>query len=249
MLLLLALACVAEPAPERIEELVVEGFVHFDDTVRLASLVPPLSRWVDHNGEGLTAGFGVDALGAADLRAAGVADVDVDGILGALGVARYAVDPARVAEAITSPDREAIYAATTVFDVLDETGDRACFLAKACPTYAFSAHEVTSVPLLGASERVLHTALRWVPDTEGVLAVRQLVPEPTTFEVTLMAVDQQYGFIVLEPMSDGGTRRSEAFWVDAQVLGLEVPEGYAVQQAVSRMQSSAGEIDTYFLGE
>lgn len=248
MLLLLALACTAEPAPERIEDLVVYGFVNFDDPTRVDALVEPLSAWVDANGEGLEDGYGVASLTEADLRAAGVHDAEVDGILGALGVATYAVDVDDVAAAITSPERADIYAATTVFDVLDEEGDRACFLARTCPRYAFRAHEVTSVPLLGDSERELYTELAWVDAHPGVLAVRQLVPEPTVFAVPLLAVDQQYGFFVLEPGPQGGTRRAEAFWVDAKVIGLEVPEGYAVDQAVGRMQSSAAEIDAWYLG-
>lgn len=248
MLLFALIACTAEPAPERVEELVVYGFANFDAPDRIGGVVSPLSTWVDDHVEELAAGYVVDALSADDLVAAGLLDADVEGILGALGAATYQVDVHEVARATSSPKRTEIYEATTSYRIVSEEGDRDCFLAGDCPRYTFTADEVSTVPVLGDSERRLTTEYQWLEGHDDVLALRQLAPEPTVFSSPLMEVDQQYGFVLLEPLPGGGTRRTEAFWVDARFLGASAPEGFTVSQAVGRMQDSADQIDAWIQG-
>lgn len=240
----------AVQAPDNIESMVVFGFAEFAQAERLASVVDPLHAWAGNHLEELDAGYGVDALTSGDLALAGVPGVSIDGILGALGRADYASDVDAVAAGVSHPHKEQVLQGTLSFDVRWESGERACFLAHECDSYDFEAFEEASVPVMGVSRRTIQTHLRWVTGDHGVevLAMRQVVPEATSFDVALMEIDQQYGFTLVHP-HEGGARRLEAFWVDARVLGLELPEGYAVQQAVQRMQASAAELDAWAASE
>lgn len=244
---LLAGCAPAVPAPDNIEALVVYGFTEFEREGALEEVSDKLFPWVDDNEEGLKQGFGVDALDSNHLSSAGVTNQGAERIVGALGSALYRVDPVRVADGISHPRKQDIYEGTTAWEIL-ESGDRDCFLAQSCDAYTFKARETADVPVAVSSIRVVTNEMRWVPDAAGdvMLAIRQLAPEPTDFQVKLMAVDQQYNFILVRP-HEGGSQRIEAIWVDAKVLGVAVPEGEAVRQAVSRMQKSADDIDAFFL--
>jgi hypothetical protein len=110
--------------------------------------------------------------------------------------------------------------------------------------------EVTTVPILGRSTRTFTNEHRWVTSETGrrALVVRQLAPEPIEMATAILRIDQQYAFSIVGPREDGAVR-AEAIWVDAKVLGAELPEGYAVRQAVRRMQSTADAVDARGLGE
>lgn len=253
LLPLLLTACApAVEAPEDVESLMVFGFVHFDDDAHLEAMVDPVFAWLDTEGEQLTdEGYAVDLLTADDLADVGVPDPDTEGVIGALGAAAYRSDVDTVADGITHPEKDAIYEGTTAWTIVEEEGDRDCFLTRACRRYAFTAEEENRIPVLGRSWKTTTAHLRWVTPPSGgpdVLAMRQLTPEPIDFGSPVLAVDQQYGFSMLRPEADG-TTRVEALWVDARVVGLELPEGWAVAQAVGRMQQSADDLDAFFAGE
>ncbi|MBW1879023.1 MAG: hypothetical protein JRJ84_11720, partial [Deltaproteobacteria bacterium] len=64
------------------------------------------------------------------------------------------------------------------------------------------------------------------------------------FSSNLMRVYQQYSFAMVYVDGDG-SRRMEAFWVDAEIIGMDVPEGFAVNQAIKQMHDSAELIDDF----
>lgn len=250
---LLCSACApAVEAPVDVADMMVFGFVGFEEPDHLEALVGPLFSWVDGATEQLDEdGYAVTSLGVEDLAAVGVSSADVTGVIGALGTARYVIGLDEVAAGITHPHKDEIYEGTTAWTVTAEDGDRDCFLRRACDHYAFVADEENRVPVLGASWKTTDAQVRWVQPEEGgaaVLALRQLTPDPIEFASPILAIDQQYGFTMLREEPDGGVLRVEAFWVDARVLNLELPEGFAVAQAVRRMQASAADMDAYFLG-
>ncbi len=261
VLLSLVLGCrPAVQAPTDIEAMMAFGFVHFDDPDHLEAMVDGAFTWLeDERARAREAGtpstvddegYAVDQLTPADLEAAGVPGVDVDGIVGALGAVSYVIEAPLVAAGITHPDKGAIYEGTEQWEILSSEGSREDFLRGESDRYAFVASEVSRIPLLGTATRTTESALRWVVgDASGArfLAMRQLDPDPTDFTTPLLAVDQQYGLTLLADAPDGGTLRLEAIWVDARVLGAELPEGFAVRQAVGRMAKSAADMDAYFL--
>ncbi len=116
----------------------------------------------------------------------------------------------------------------------------------------WTTEETTRIAVIGRSTRRTVNELRWIT-IDGVqhAVMRQVSPEGVTFhaDVPLMAIDQQYGVVLLRPVDGGGVRRVEAFWVEARVIGAELPEGFAVRLTVDQFQKAADDIDAYVLGE
>lgn len=236
-------------APERAEDMMVFGFVNFDEPGLVELLVDPLTAWAPDHLDQLTEGYEITALNAEDVASAGVPGVDADNILGAMGRAEYSVDPVKVAYGISYPHHEEIDENTLEYEVTDTEGDLDCFLDQRCDRFAYHAHEVAKIPLLGQSTRTYHQQMRWLDVTDGtgpVLAVRQIGATPIEFKLKgILEVDQQYGFTLIYPTAEGA-RRIEAFWIDARILGdLNIPPGFAVRQAANAMSSTADAFDVW----
>lgn len=236
-------------APENTEDMMVFGFVHFNEPGAVELLVDPLTAWAPEHLDELTAGYEITALTEDDVLAAGVAGVNADNILGVMGHAEYSVDPPTVAYGITYPHHEEINESTVSYEVLDSSGDLDCFLRTECDAYSYHATEVEKIPLLGQSTRTYRQEMRWIPPPDGgppILIQRQIGDTPIEFTVKgILEVDQQYGFTMIYP-TDDGARRLEAFWIDARVLGnLSLPPGFAVHQAAQAMSSTADAFDVW----
>jgi hypothetical protein len=249
--LLILSGCKVVDAPDAIEELVVFGFVHFDDDIEyLEAVGEKLFPGVEGLDDELEEGYYVDLLTADDLAMVGVENPETEGIIGALGRAAYRHDMVPVACGIAWPDKDETEAYDNYLDYdFQDDGNRECFLAGECDRYDQSAHQVIDIPILGESEQSFERSFRWVRPDEGEpwIAVRLLSPEPVEFNTSILAVDQQYSFFAL--YDDGGeTRRIEAFWVEARALGAEFPEAFAVDMAVNEMQTQADRVDAFLDG-
>ncbi|MEZ4320572.1 MAG: hypothetical protein R3F61_24030 [Myxococcota bacterium] len=88
---------------------------------------------------------------------------------------------------------------------------------------------------------------RWVrSDTldAPLLAMRDLAPEPADISSGLAAVDQQYSYSLFVP--DGsGALRFDAFWLEARVIGVDVPDTFALDLSVTQMTRTAEQIDAW----
>ncbi len=245
---ILLVGCKVIDAPENVEELVVYGFVHFDDDIDyLEAVGEKLFPAVEDLDEELEEGYFVDLLTAEDLEQAGVEAPDTEGIIGALGRSVYGYDLVPVACGIAWPDKANTEAyASYVEYAFEDDGNRDCFMAGECEWYEHSASQVIEIPILGEATQTFERAFRWVEPRDGVpwIAVRLLSPTPIDFNTQILAVDQQYSFFALYP--DGGTTsRVEAFWVEARALGFELPESFAVTNAVNEMQDQADQVDAF----
>jgi hypothetical protein len=249
--LLLLAGCKVVDAPDSLEELVVFGFVHFDDDASyLEAVGEKLFPKVEGLDDELEEGYYVDLLTAEDLALAGVDNPDTDGIIGALGRSIYQHGMVPVACGIAWPEKDQTeaYDNYLVYEFEDD-GNRECFLAGECERYDHAAYQIIELPILGESEQRFERSFRWVRP-EGAdpwIAVRLLSPEPVEFDSSILAVDQQYSFFALYD-DDGATRRVEAFWVEARALGAELPEAFAVDMAVNEMQSQADRVDAFLDG-
>lgn len=244
LLALVAVAgCKVVDAPDNLEELVVFGFETFGDERAMIATLDELVPLVDLNEEELLDGYRVDQLGVEQLDAAGVPDAEVTGIVGAMGLIPYRnpVDP--VIEIATSHDKVDLFESITAFEA-EDIGDRQCFLDHECESFAQEVFETAQVALLGSSERHYTHTVQWVEhETLGrVAAIRSLSPDPIEFSSNLARVNQQYGLVYILPDGDAA-RRVEAFWVDAEIIGLDVPDSFAVDTAVSQMSNQAERID------
>lgn len=241
-------ACKVVDAPDALEELVVYGFVHFDDDIDyLEAVGEKLIPAVEGLDEELTEGYYVDLLTADDLALAGVESPETEGIIGALGRSEYTHAIEQALCGMSWPDKANSESFGSFLDYqLEDDGNLDCFLAGDCERYDTSASQTVEVPFLGEATQSFERSFRWVEprDGEPYVVSRLLAPEPIEFSTEILAVDQQYSFVLLYP--DGsGTRRIESFWVEARALGFELPESFAVTNAASTMQTQADEIDAF----
>jgi hypothetical protein len=249
MLLVLALSgCKVVDAPETLEELVVFGFENYEDDGRMRDTHAQLVPLVDANHEDLSDGYRVDQLTADNLANAGVEGVDVTEILGAMGVVDYTHDLDTVLEVISAEDKADRFENLLAYEVT-ETTDRECFLARECDTLEQTVDETADVTLLGEATRTYTMSYRWIvpeDEDEAVLYIRTLSPEEMVFTGSAIdaQVHQQYAFVALYPEGDVA-RRVEAFWVDFEVLGADIPDTFAVDNAVNGMASQAERVDEW----
>lgn len=238
-----ATGCRTIEAPTTLEELVVFGFVHHEEDGYSQAMAEELIPLAEQKYEELTEGYSVNSLTNADLTAAGVDGGDVEDIIGALGGVTYTHDIDEVLTILTATDKTLYYPNVSAYEVVDET-DRQCFLDHDCETLEQTISETTEVTILGNATRTYTNQFRWI-EVEGVgtgLVVRSLNPEGVTFDTDIAVVYQQYALYTMYP-SDQGARRIESFWVDAEFIGLEVPENYAVNSAVDTMADGAETVD------
>lgn len=240
-LLLASAGCVVVDAPETLEELVVFGFVHFDEDEAFLratgdNLIPLAEEHLDE----LRDGYYVDLLDADDLGAAGVEAPDVTGIIGALGAADYRHSVRDVTWVVTREDKAELFDTVVSYSILEEEGDRDCFLDGHCRRYSVTATEVNTIPILGQAETTQYRQYRWVRLSDGrqVIFSRGINPDGVELSSDILEVDQQYSFYCSYPAPEDA-RRLDALWVDARFLGAELPEAFAVDQAVSEMQAGA----------
>lgn len=235
--------CKAIEAPTTLEELVVFGFVHFEEEGYAQAMAEQLIPLSEQKYEELTEGYSVNSLTNEDLQGAGVEGRDIEGIIGALGGVTYTHDIDDVLTILTATDKTLYYPDMSAYEVLDET-DRDCFLSHDCETLEQSIQETTEVVILGNATRTYTNQFRWV-EVEGVgatLVVRSLCPDGITFDTNIANVYQQYSLYTVYP-SGSGARRIESFWVDAEFIGLDVPENFAVDNAVGTMADGAETVD------
>lgn len=249
--LLVALGgCKVVDAPADLEDLMVYGFDNYDrDPDFLAAMGQNLFPQVDDQFDVIANGYRISSLTADDVAAAGVEDATVTTILGAMGSVDYRHPIADIVPPMIAPNRAELFDQIQSYDVTSEDGDRDAFIAGDTDRYDFSATQTVSVTLLGDSTQSFDANYRRITPDEGdpFVVIRTLSPGGVAFNSNIMVVHQQYGLAVLYPHGDTA-RRVEAFWVDAEVIGMDVPDYYAVEQAAKTMADQAQRVDDYVDG-
>ncbi len=249
MLMILALfACKVVDAPADLEELATFTFANFDDPAALEAAVDSFPLLVDDNLEALEKGYRVDDLSADHLESAGISEAEIAGVIGAMGTVTYASRLQDVLDICTARNKATLYDNVLDYDVLSST-DRRCFLGESCEQYDESVDETTKITLLGEASRTFDATYRWVEDSYGnsLVVARTLSPEPVSFSTKIAKVHQQYALVLL--YDDGKrTRRVETFWVDAELVGLDVPDSFAVDNAINSMAAQAERVDEQISG-
>jgi hypothetical protein len=237
----LLVGCKVLDAPEDLEELVVFTFVHFDDSDRvIQDATENLLSEVTANAIELEDGYKVDQLTQADLLALDI-DTEVIDIVGAIGVADYTHDLGPVTEYLTHERKDNVYDHIEEYSV-DGDG-RSCFLDQSCSSLDQTVREVVKVPILGKVTRNYEQNFRWVDTESGlVLLARTLSPDPFEMSTNVVQVFQQYSVIMVWS-EDGHARRAEAVWADAEFVGLDVPESFAVDSTLNGISKQCDRID------
>jgi len=239
----------AVDAPPNLEDLMVFGFDHSDedDSYREATvqgLIPAVKK---HLAE-MADGYQVSSLKASDLQDAGVADPpDVTAIIGAMGEVDYTHGLDDVVAVTSNEHKDKLFANFLEYEIKDTT-DRDCFLSHDCDSLDQTVHEKTHVDFVGDADRTYTNHYWWVddPDLPPAVIIQQLNPTEVDFTGSALnlKVFQQYEYVVI--WQDGDTaKRADAFWVDFKVLGISVPDNFAVKNAVGQMGTQAENIDTY----
>ena len=241
----------AVEAPDTIEEMMNFGFVHFDaEDDSLEALSYNLFPFVAENLDDAETGWQINSLSLENLEAAGV-DVDaVENVVGASASVSYKSSVDDVLRAISWPNKSEVLDNVKQYDII-ESDDLDCFLAKECDRYEMQVDQVAKAGILGEATQNLTFQFRWVTredDQIEFFATRVLCPDGVEFGSNLAKVVQQYSFAMIYP-EDDHARRMEAFWVDGKIIGMDVPEDFAVNQAISQMQKSADEIDAFLDAE
>lgn len=237
--------CKVVDAPETLEDLLVFGFTHHDDELRFseaaAEALIPLT--LDQE-QALTEGYRVSPLSRDHIRAAGLEPPDEVSILGAATTVHMRSDVQALATVLTWPDMTEVQEPMLRWTVDSET-DRDCFLARTCASYQVEGTRERDIGFLGSATQRFIRSWVWV-ELEGasVLIQRELMPDPAEITTAVYQVDQQYAYSVLFP-HQGGTQRLEAYWVDAQAIGMDLPDTLALDLAVQAVQSNAEELDAF----
>lgn len=246
VVLALCSGCKVVDAPENLEDLMVYSFEHYDDRAEhLIAAEAELEPLVDELYEDLSDGYRVSNLTAEDLELAGVEDPQIESIIGAVGAADYRHELSDVLIGVLYPDKDEIYDKTVAYDILEET-DLDCFLADECEYYDFTFEQTVSVVLLGDSTQTVEASYRWVhpEEAEPFVVARLLSPTPIDFSTSIVEVDQQYSIVFMYPWADTA-RRVESIWAEARVIGLDVPDSFAVDNAAGTIADQADRVDDY----
>lgn len=239
--------CTVADAPDNLEQLMVYGFVNYDESDRyLEATEEQLLALVSTQEEALASGYRINNLTNEDLAAAGIEGKDITGILGFMGIADYTHGLDEVLEATCATDKDERWPDKFVTFDVNETTDRACFLAEDCDRLDQTVREVSNVAILGDADRTYDAAYRWINAEEVPRAVfiRQLTPDGVVFSTGLAETFQQYSLAMVYE-HEGHARRLEAFWVDFKILGADVPDEIAINTAINEMNKQAENIDTW----
>jgi hypothetical protein len=250
MLILGASGCKkAIEAPSDVEEMMNFAFVHYadEDEQPLRDVAINMREFVTNNLDAAEEGWKVNSLSTEDLQAAGIDKDTVEDIIGASASVPYrnALDP--VADAITWEDKTEVFPHVLEYEVLSSS-DRPCFLQRNCSNLDFDIRQVASASILGEATLDQNWEMRWIGlEEEGyepMYFIRTLAPDGVEFSSGLARVHQQYSIAAIYP-SDGAARRLEAYWVEIEVFGMNLPENYGVNQAIAQMGKSAEDIDNF----
>ena len=252
--LLLLNACKVVDAPENLEELAVFTLVNLDE--RQSVVDDAATGLVDlfESDEGqIEQGYRVAALTTDDLASMGIDKQLEEGVVGAVGQVQMGSSLDDVANVVTLANLATVFSRTERYEVtLDADSDRACFLRRECDRLAQTGERQNDQPLIGKTVQQFDQLFRWAKteDERDVLLFRTLVPDETEMlaDVPLAALHQNY-IIAAVWTSAGTTMRVESNWVDAEILGLDLPDSLLLDQVVNAMEKQAEEIDAFVKGE
>lgn len=239
--------CKVVDAPDSIEELVVFGFVAFEDGDAVAKATAealfPLS---DEYDEELIEGLRVVGLTQDNVTQAGAETVLEQGIVGMAAKVQLESSLDDVVDAWSHPHMDTFISVTPSYEVREEDGDRDCFLAKECEAYSYEGWREVDMGILGTGEQLFRRSFRrtLLDDGSSAVIVRELIPQGIDSDSTIFKMDAQFAYAILRE-HDGGTQRIEAFWVDAEVIGIELPDYFALEMAVDQMNATAEEVDAF----
>lgn len=246
------LACRPPEAPDTFDEMMVFGFVHFDDEdpASLQSLGEKMIPWLDGHLEETLDGYEIAAMSDESLAEAGVDGQDRGDILGVAVGLDYTADILSLADGISHPSQDEIFEIYIDFERTSDM-DRGCFLDRSCEFYRTEDSLHSDVGLGIEFWTDYQTNFRNVDLEDGtrLLLHQSITDHPVEFNIDSLVVHQQYGFSLAWDRGDGTTRRAQAIWADMELLGSDLGENFHLNLTISSMQSGAEDMDAYLSGD
>lgn len=246
LLLPLLLGCRAPPqAPETLDALMGYLYAHGDDEDPEAAVVAAenLGTWLDDHLEATLAGYQVDDLDPEVMAALTDEVPDPERLVGA------AVGHASAWDAVTLGSTNAVSPGADLSDWGTEgagrvyRSDPACFAARTCDTLVSEEWATDELPLGIVAETHWWQEWRWLELPAGpAMLQRWWIVEPIDFNVSFLAVDQQYYAWIFLPAAEGSVS-VQAVWIAATLTGAPVPETVALDLVVSNMSGTAENLD------
>lgn len=243
--------CRPPEAPSQFEEMLVYGFVHFDDEEpdALIALGDVLIPWLETEFSSLEEGYEIASMTGEDLEESGVGGQSSADILGvAVGVDYTGGDIERFVDAMVWPAQDDIFSHYVTFERDILTGDD-CFADGGCERFR-SADDLHAEIALGIEFwSTYEVAMRRLTLSDGSPAVvHQLIgPDPTEFSTEIIKVYQQYGFSFLYNNDLGQARRVQALWADGELLSSDAAEGSYLALSITTMKGANDDVDTWMI--
>ena len=243
--LLAPIACKVVDAPDTIEELAVFGLVHFDEGDKWrTAFVDGVDKQQRKHREALVEGLRVDNLTQRTLLESGISDnPDAEEVIGAVASISFASDFDEVVRVVTG-DMSKVIDTTDAYDVTTDD-DRRCFLSRECDSYAADVYREVG-GAWGRATQEVRTEFRWAERSDGteVFLYRGLAPDPTDTDSVLFRIHQHYQLYAMVD-KPAGPLKFEVHWVEAEVIGLDIPDTVALDQVVNGMEDQVEAIDAF----
>jgi len=246
------IACRPPEAPDTFADMMVFGFVHFEDEEpdSLQSLGEKMIPWLDKHIEETQEGYETAPMTPEDLVEAGVDAPDRSSIVGVAVGLDYTVGVDALAGGISHPNQDEIFEIYIDFEREDLT-DRDCFLKRDCELHRTNDTLHSDVGLGIELWTEYKTNFRNVDLEDGTKLVlhQSVTNEPVEFNIDAIAVYQQYGFSLAWERDDGTARRAQAMWADMELLDGDAGEGFHLSLTINSMQNGAEDMDAFLNGE
>ena len=233
-------------APDSLADLLVFGFVNFEQPAEYPQATAEgILPQTDTFATELEDGYRITPLNQEDLESArlnGTIEAEIVGMSAEVGMTSSLSDFAR---AWSNPHMEEVLSTTLSFAVGKEDGDLDCFVDRRCETYGFDAHREVDLTIFGTATQDFRREFRWTSLESGtpVLTVRETIPTETTMTSPVLVIHQEYVYTML--FDDDGTQRLDAYWIDAEVIGADIPDSFALDFAVKGMKKAAEDVDLW----
>lgn len=237
-------------APVELEELSAFIYDHAEDEdpAALVDGVNNLADWLAAGGlEQLGEGYSVETLDQQTLDDLGDGDRDASKIAGAAIASTTDLEVEPVVETLILADQMKVYGETYATYDREFLHDADCFVAKDCDWLEMQNTSLATLPLSIEIETSMHAQERWVEAEVGsVMVHRSYLTEPS--EGGVLDLQAQYHMAVNLPWDDGMVR-FQAMWADADVVGLEVPEGTLINMLVNNLTKADETLYAYTKGD
>jgi len=251
IVLLSLLACRPPEAPDTFADMMVYGFVHFEDEdpEALQSLGEKMIPWLNNHIEETLEGYETAPMTPTDLEEAGVDAPDRGSIVGVAVGLDYTVGIDKLAEGISHPHQDEIFEIYIDFEREDLT-DRDCFLARDCELHRTndSLHSEVALGIEFWTEYKTNFRNVDLEDGTELLLHQSVSNEPVEFNIDAIAVYQQYGFSLGWEQDDGTARRAQAIWADMELLDGDAGEGFHLSLTINSMINGSEDLDAFMSG-